>query len=133
MNKGYEGIAAEMLKDCVFSGMELRQWKQLGRSYFVRVPYSREAIPTHAERIRLNEKFMIFAFYRVGKKGEEKILGYEVRPIIPPQLAIVGAGLFLRYSDGLSPGGHTKLKMGDQYWPLAIAEYENEDVMFTLG
>ena len=133
MKSDDQAIANEIREDCVFYGMKPCQWRQIGKSYFIRVPYSREAIPTRAKRIELNERFMVFAFYCSSRRGSEELLAYEVRPLIPPQLAVVGAALFLRYSDGLSPGGHTKSKVGDQHWPLLIAKYENGDVMFMLA
>jgi hypothetical protein len=128
-----QAIAEEIREDCIFYGMESCQWKQVGSSYFVRVPYSNKSVPTWAERIELNERFMVFAFYCKGWGGKEKIVGYEVRPLIPPQLDVMGAAVFLRYSDGLSPGGHTKAKVGAKRWPLIVAQYDNGDVMFTLA
>ncbi len=133
MSTNAQMLAKEVRDDCVFSQVQPRQWKQVGSSYFVRVPYSIKSVPTWAERIELNEKFMVFAFYCKGWGGKEKIVGYEVRPLIPPQLDVVGAAVFLRYSDGLSPGGHTKVKVGDKRWPLIAAQYDNGDVMFTLA
>jgi hypothetical protein len=128
-----QATAEEIREDCIFYGMESWQWKQVGSSYFVRVPYSSKSVPSRAERIELNERFMVFAFYYKGWGGKEKIVGYEVRPLIPPQLGVVGATLFLKYSDDESSDSYTRKEVGDEQWPLTISKYDNGDIMFTLA
>ena len=119
---------------CVFSLMKPRQWVQIGKSYFMRTPHSFQHAPNRAKRIELNEKFMVFAFYCSGRGGNEELLAYEVRPLIPPELEVVGTALFLKYSDDIpSSREYTKKELGDEGWALRIAECENGDVMFTLG
>jgi hypothetical protein len=135
MSKEAQVLTKDEIYGSVFSEIKPNQWVQLGKSYFFCIPPSSHHFPSRAERIELNNRFMVFAFYRSGRGGNEDLLAYEVRPMIPPQLEVVGAALFLRYGDDdkISLVSHTKSKVGDKRWPLIIVEYENGDVMFTLG
>ena len=135
MSKQAQVLAKDEIFGSVFSEIKPRQWAQIGKSYFTLISSNFQHVPNKAERISLTNRFMVFAFYYKAGGGNQELFAYEVRPLIPPQLEVVGAALFLRYcsEDNFSPDSHTKTKLGDKRWPLLIAKYEKGDVMFTLG
>ena len=119
--------------DHLFSRLPYQEWQQMGQSYFIRVNRARRNALRRVKVIQRDEKILVFAYYFTTPQGGKGLLGYEVRPLMPPLSDVVGAAVFLRYGEeGPAAERYHKVVIGAEPCTLILLRCENGDILVML-